>query len=269
MENGTKLAFKSLSGNGNGNGHANGNGHGNGNGNGHFPWKKFGKETVGLAIAEGASMMVSMGVIATADQIAPNLLKSASKVVGKIIEPYLLDPAEWFMKKACKLEECQPDYNQSREERAERMARFLLISSAAVGSSFVVKLGTRVGMNQMFSVGPAWKNTGNFFKDLWVNLKPRKHDWKVVGGDEGVHLGAFFLMNTFLAKHTDSAIRVLSKTLQTLGYSEEKSKELAAMFMVWEVPNMIGFSAGVGVIALDMKRNGNGNGNGNGHIHVP
>lgn len=233
-----------------------GNGHHNGNGNGHRrgPLKNVFAESAGLGVAEFASIATSLGVIAVAEDIAPNMLKSASHAVGKVIEPYLLDPAESFLKAVCKLEECQPDMNKSREQRADDLAKISIIFSTAFVASLGAKIMTRKVINNVLDLAHSKAaSTGKPIRDfLKNNLVPDKHDRKVVYWDEGFHIGSLLLLNTGIAKQTDDMIHGASNILQkVLGWSKEKSDRVASMTMIWEVPNILGWMAGVGAIAHD------------------
>jgi hypothetical protein len=231
-----------------GSGHHNGNG--NGNGNSRTPWNAIGAESFGLGIAELVSMGVSLGVVGIADDVAPSVLKHSSRMVGKILEPYL-ENIERGLQKVCKLEECKPDLNQSREKRAETLAHTILVFSAAWAISMAAKLGTRVGMNSLLKVSGAPK-TGNWFQR---HLMPKKHDLKVVAWDESVHIGSLLFMNTAAAKYTDDMIVTTTDMLQRWGMSEKRAKNLASMGIIWELPNALGWFAGVGAIAHDRLKN--------------
>jgi hypothetical protein len=219
--------------------------HTNGNG---YKWKwKATQESFGLGIAEGVSMAVSLGVVAVADQIAPNLLQTVSKTLSRVcVEPYL-ENIEWGLGKICKLDECKPNLEQSRDERAEALAKTMIVFGAAWSTSMVAKMGTRLGMNRLLQIKPKIV-TGNWFRD---NMLPQAHDWKVLAWDEGIHIGSLIMVNTGAAKVTDEAIKVTDKLLQNCGWSEHKAKEIASMAMIWEVPNFLGWLAGVGSIFYD------------------
>lgn len=221
----------------------------NGHANRNEAWGKIGKESFGLLIAEGVSIGVSLGVVGLADTIAPNLLKSCSKTLGKVILPYL-DNIEGGLKRVCKLEECQPDLNQPREQRSERLARTMIVFSSAWATSMAAKLATRKFINEKLGITKPAPRTGKWYKDAYNDfLRPTEHDKHVFYWDEGVHYGSLILMNTGAAKFTDDMIRATSNMLQQCGMSKQKANEMAAMGMIWEVPNALGWLAGVGKIA--------------------
>ena len=214
----------------------------NHNSSGKTPFQKIWMESAGLAAAEITSMGVSLGVVALADKIAPGLVTAATKTVSKIvIEPYL-EGIEKVMTTFCRLEECKPNKDEPREKRAERLARATVLFSAAFVPSFLTKLAVRRGVNQALTMGdqhPWWK--------IW---HANGHDWKIVGWDEGAHIGSMILLNTGAAKHTDELIRGSTSVIQKLfGLSEEKAHEISSMAMIWELPNAIGLAFGVGAIA--------------------
>jgi len=197
----------------------------------------------GLVLAEFASMATSLGVVAVADTIAPNLINKASDVVAKVvIEPHL-DTIEKFMGKVCKLEECKPDQTKSREERAHNLAHTSIIFGAAWIGSMLVKLATRSIYRRFGEV-------------VAVDNKPHfgftKHDWKLAFWDESVHIGSFLLWNSGMPKQADAAVVTGTKMLQkTLGLSEDKAKNVATMAVVWEFPNIMGLLSAGRVVYSD------------------
>ena len=63
-----------------------------------------------------------------------------------------------------------------------------------------------------------------------------------------------------MAKHTDELIRTASGALQkTMGWNKEKADRVSSMAMIWEMPNILGWLAGLGVIG---RRHFYGDGNG-------
>ena len=210
-------------------------------------WGNIAKETCGLGFAEIASTAVSLGVVAVAGDIAPHLVDKCGDVIGKILQPHI-DAVQNNLLKICKLEECKPDMTLSQEERAKSMGKTIAVVGTAGVLAFGVKLLTRTSMNRLLGVGEI-TNTGHAIKDLLHDIKPKAHDWKVVVADEGLHVGAVLFMNTVGAKRTDDLIRSTSSILQKWGFPKQKADNVAAMGMVWELPNIVGFTAGVGSIA--------------------
>lgn len=209
------------------------------------PWRDFTAETAGLGLAEMVSIGVSLGVVGIADQVAPGLIKQCSKTVGKVIEPYL-DHIENGLQKVCKLEECQPDKNLPRQERAENLAKTIIVFSSAWAMSMAAKIITRKVFNDFAGVkGEEIEKTGNKLKDFMNQyVIPNKHDRHVFYWDEGVHYGSLLLLNTGLAKNTDDMIRSTSRVLQKCGMGKKKADELSAMGVIWELPNVLGWMAG-------------------------
>ena len=228
--------------------------------NGARVWKNIRTEGLCLGAAELVSVGVSLGVVGVADTIAPNLIKSCSKSIGKIIEPHL-DNIEKFLSTVCKLEECQPDPNKSRQERAETIGKTCVVFGAAWALSLAAKLATRKRMNEAFGLSVKAPRTGLWYKDFFNDyLKPSAHDTNVLKWDEGVHYGSLLLLNTVGAKYTDDMLHSTSKVLQKCGMSKTKADELAAMGIIWELPNILGFVAGVGAITKHHITSANGNG---------
>lgn len=208
------------------------------NGNGRSSFQKFLLESAGFSVAEMVSIGVSLGVIAVADQVAPSLLKTASRCVSKTcIEPHL-DTIERSLKKVCKLEECQPDQTKSREERAENLAHTLILFSAAWVAAMASKIATRRAMiklsGELVHRDPAQR---------WYGLSSEEK--LIMTLDEGVHYGSLLLFNTGAAKHTDAMINATSSMLQSCGVPEKKAKEISGMAMIWELPNVLGMVAGM------------------------
>lgn len=209
-------------------------------------------ESLGLGVAEFVSIATSLGAVAYTEELAPNTLKSVSHTVAKVIEPYILDPAEWTISHLCRLEECQPDLTKSREQRAEELTKTGIVFSIAFIASFVMKVATRKVLNHVLDLSHSpHVNTNRWAHDFLENyIKPDKHDRKILYWDEGIHLGSLILLNTGIAKQTDKMIHVTSSILQkSLGWSKQKSDRVASMTMIWEVPNVIGWLAGAGAIA--------------------
>ena len=218
-------------------------------GNGNGRWKNIFAESAGLGIAEIISIGVSLGVVGMADQVAPGLIKTSSEMMGKLIEPYL-DHVEKGLKTVCHLEECQPDMNKSRQERAEQIAKRVIVFSSAWSISMIAKIITRKWINEKLNLVPKAPRSGNWWKDFKTDyLEPSKHDTDVLLWDEGVHYGSLLLLNTGLAKVTDNMLHATSNVLQKCGISKGKADELAGMAVIWELPNLLGFAAGTGRIA--------------------
>jgi hypothetical protein len=209
------------------------------------------KESLGLGVAEFASIATSLGVVAVADDLAPGLIKYASKAISKTcVEPFL-DYWEGGLKTICKLEDCQPDLTKSREERAERLAHTIVVFSSAWAASMAAKLAVRKLSNNMTDLNHHKEPvTGDWFKDKVLYRYLNKHDWAVLSADEGIHLGSLILVNRIVPKNTDDLIRGTSGILQkTLGWSKKRADNVASMGIIWEVPNVMGWLAGVGMIA--------------------
>ena len=201
---------------------------------------KIGAESFGFAVAETVSMSTSLGVVGIADQVAPGLLKGASKVVSKVcIEPFL-DTIEGTLSTVCRLKECQPDMTKTREERAESLAKTLIVFSSAWATSMAAKVLTRRLMND------------------WAGIKENKplpgqilstNEKKIFLADEGIHYGMIAIMNTIGAPVTDEMINSTANILNKCGVPEKKAHEVASMAVVWELPNLMGMVAGIGAIA--------------------
>ncbi len=211
------------------------------------------KESGGFFLAEMVSMATSLGVVAVADQLAPSLLKDASKVVSKTcIEPFL-DTIEGTLGTVCRLKECQPDMTKTREERAEGIAKTLLVFTAAWATSMAAKLYTRGLVNRLTGVNPhQLPSSGSWIKDQFNSIGAELKDpntRRIFLMDEGIHYGMIGIMNTVGAPVTDEMINSVSNVLTKTGMSEKKAREISSMAVVWELPNLLGMAAGMGAIA--------------------
>lgn len=208
------------------------------------------KEGVGFSVAELVSMGTSLGVVAVADQVAPDLLKTASKALSKVVfEPYL-ESIERALGTVCKLEECKVDVNEDRQKRAEKLAHTSIVFGSAWALSMVAKFATRRVMNHAFDIKdkPIAK-TGNWFMDKIAFKVLHPDEWKIGAADELVHLGSLITVNTAAAKMTDEMIRTNTSILTKCGIPEKKAHEISSMAMIWELPNFLGLLAGLGVIS--------------------
>jgi len=206
------------------------------------PNNRIFKESIGFGVAEFVSMGVSLGVVGVADSVAPEMMKDASKFIGRnVIEPHL-ETIEKLIGRVCKLEECQVDTTKSREQRSEALGRMTILFGASWVGAMLAKLATRRFVNRKLGV---------IEEDLGFKLS--KHEKIIFAMDEGIHYGSLLLLNTGAAKHTDSAIRSTASVLQKCGIPEHKAKELATMALVWELPNLLGLGAGIAGIVGNHK----------------
>lgn len=217
-----------------------------------------GVEALGFMGAELASMATSLGVVAVADQLIPKpILEHTYHAVGKVLEPFLLDPYEKAKHMFCRLEECKTDENKSREERAEQMAKVLLVFGAAWAISMRAKLYTRRGLNKLFDIHEHEVKlpSDTSFVRKAVNVvvpwdKMTSQERMIFTADEAVHYGSMVLMNMPFAHGTDEMIRTAKRVIhKATGFDEKKSQEIADMAVIWEMPNLLGMLAGFGAIA--------------------
>ena len=207
------------------------------------------REAGAFSAAELASIAVSLGVVGVADEVAPNLIKKGSKALSKaIIEPNL-DTIERILGKFCKLEECKIDPNQGNAERAERLAHISIVFGAAWASAMLTKFLTRRYLTRKIPEHDPTSSRYKYHPDDEKVWGVTKHEWKLFGADEGVHYGSLLLFNTGAAKVTDELIRTCTRILVKCGVPEKKAHELSSMAWIWEVPNLLGAAAGVGVIS--------------------
>lgn len=212
-------------------------------------------ESAGFGAAEFASMGVSLGVVAFMDKIVPKgIMNGAVNFVAKnVVEPNL-DFIEKNMKK-CRLEECQVDESKTREERARRLAKGVVVFGSAYITALGAKMIVRDKFNKHYSIGGGDKKP--LPTDAGI-IRRAVHHLPFVGAskdanmialaDEAVHIGSLVYLNTTASRFTDDHIHKLSNTLEKLGVSPQKAKEVSTMVMVWEVPNALGTAAGVGAI---------------------
>lgn len=215
--------------------------------------RNIGLESAGFAAAEGASMVTSLGVVAVMDKVVPkSLMDKATGIVSKIfIEPHL-DFIERNLAR-CHLEECQVDETKTREERARRLANGVLIFGTAYGFSLAAKFGARKYANKLTGVSePDIAAGATLFEKIKSHIPfiGYTRDANMIAfADEAVHLGSLVYLNTKASQFTDDHIKSLSNTLEKLGVSKEKAKEVSTMVMVWEIPNFLGLMAGEAAIS--------------------
>ncbi len=207
------------------------------------------RESGGFAAGELASMGVSLGVVAVMDKVIPkSIMDKATSTVAKVcITPYL-DVIERNLAK-CKLEECQVDETKTREERANRLAKMALV----FGTAYFISLAAKLAVRKWVNAEPHEKVPND--APLYQKIRPHI---PIIGSsraaniitfaDEGVHIGSFVYLNTMGSNLSDEHIKKMSKTLEKLGVSPQKAKEVSTMVMVWEVPNFLGMLAGGGAI---------------------
>jgi len=218
------------------------------------------RECGAFGVAEIVSMATSLGVVAIADQVIPKSIQNTVyQSLGKILEPTLLDPFEKVKSKFCKLEECKTDPNKSREQRSEDMAKLLVVFGSAWVISMAAKLKTRRWLNKSFNVMedlhmPKLEPNASLGKKLafhtvpWVYWSPEER--LIFAADEGIHYGSIFLMNNQLSPVTDEMIRSATNVIHKItGFDEKKSREIADMLIIWEMPNFLGMFTGFGAIA--------------------
>ncbi|MBY0407043.1 MAG: hypothetical protein K2Q01_05075 [Rickettsiales bacterium] len=205
-----------------------------------------------------------IGVVAVADMLIPKpLLSGAAKCLAKcVVEPFL-DPIERGLSKICKLRECQVNPDEPREKRAEQLAKTLLVFGAAYAASLEAKFLTRHGINRYFGlhgghnarIAPAANaTTWQKFKHYGTLKHWSAEDKAIMFADEGMHLGALYLMNNTFAPFTDRMIKDTTGVIQKqTGWTKEKSHEVASMMWVWEAANGLGALAGMGIIAGNHK----------------
>lgn len=217
-------------------------------------------ESGGFAVAEVGSAAVDLGVVGLIDLIIPKpVVEYGSQILAKyVIEP-ILDPIEKGITKVCKLEECQVDETKSREERAQKIGRDMIVFGTAGAVAFVSKLLIRRGWNEHFGIvehNPAkftLKDAGGVMP--WISHHLRldfmsPHEKMIMLADEGVHMTSLWLANNQMAPLTDKIIRHTSDILQSgTGMDKEKADDVSKMFAIWELPNLIGTAAGMGAIA--------------------
>ena len=220
-------------------------------------------ESAGFLAAEGTSMLTSLGVVALADIIIPKpIMQYGAQVLGKaVVEPFI-DSIDHVMSSVCKLDECKTDTSKSRQERAEQIGKGMIVFSAAYVISMGAKLATRRFWNT--NVGdiaktlkditpaklPAGTPFGQRLKHAFTFQWVSPHEKMVFLADEGMHYGSLYLMNNQLAPMTDAMIRGTAKIVQkTTGADDKKAHEVATMWSVWEIPNILGAGAAITAIA--------------------
>lgn len=218
--------------------------------------KNIGLESTSFGAAEIVGMGTSLGVVAVLDKVLPkSLLDGATNVVAKVVvEPYL-DTIEKTLDK-CHLAECKTDETKSREERACRLAKGLVVFGSAYFISLGAKLGTRRFLNDAFRICPDagrkklpkeakwWQHVVNHIPVI----NSSREENIIFAADELAHIGSLIYLNTTASKLTDHHIDKTTNRLEKLGISHSKAQQIAEMLHIWEIPNGIGMVAGLGTI---------------------
>lgn len=226
---------------------------------GHSAAGSFALESGGFLIAEAVSILAGLGTVAATDLVIPkSAMKYGAQVLGKaVVEPFL-DQIDYVSSKICKLDECKPDADETREQRAERFGKVIIVFGAAYAISMAAKLFTRRAWNEHHNIiedlpAPISRKevgTWNWIKHhaTFQSVSPKEK--MIFAADEGVHYASLYLLNNQAAPLTDAMIRKSTKLIHdTTGLSEEKSHEISTMAWVWDAPNILGAVAGIGAIA--------------------
>lgn len=224
---------------------------------------KIALESGGFLVSEMAQAVVGVGVVAVADLVIPKpILSAATQTVSKLVVEPFLDPIEAGLSKMCRLQECKLDNDKPREQRAEAIAKTMIVFGTAYAASMLTKLHVRREWNKHFKIttddhiippaanATSWQKVKHY--SSFSHWTPQE---KVIfAADEGIHLGSLFLINNTLAPYTDQAIKTTSSLIQKVtGCSEQKAHEVSSMAWVWEAANGLGAIAGIGVIAGNHK----------------
>lgn len=197
--------------------------------------------------AEFASALVSVGTIAAlshAEKMFPHESAQVIQYVSKhIIEPNL-DAIEKTLTTVCKMEECQPDPNKPREERAKDWARALLL----FGGSWLPGLASKYMMRRYMNGHFGLESEQSHQTPWWKIWKMSKHEFSILAFDEGVHYGSMLYLNTAGAKINDDMVHGATSILEKLGMDHKQAKDVAMMSVVHEFPNALGLASAVGVI---------------------
>lgn len=208
----------------------------------------FAKEGLGFCFAEGASMLVSLGVVAMGDQVAPGAIHSLGNVVSKT----LIKPNLPLVEKAlsyCKLEECRPDPKDTPDQRADRLGYWTVLFGASWVAGMVAKLQTRRIMNRSFGIHDVPQPKADTWWQWCKNQMPTKKEAIILSADDITHYALLGWINTSGAEYTDDMIKATGNMLtKSFGLSPQKAHEVAAYTMIWEMPNLLGLGAGLGAI---------------------
>jgi hypothetical protein len=231
--------------------HTNGNGFTNGS-----VGKRVALRTTGFGVAEGVSILASLGAFAYVDKISPAGVDALSKTLSKIVvEPYL-DNIEWGLSKVCKLEECQHDREKTREQRALDLSHNLVKFNASWAVGMIAKIMARKKMDTALKI-PYDNGHSTPWWQFWKMSKP---ELRLFVADEGVHYGSLLMLNTGVANVTDEFIRTTTNVLEKCGMDHDRAHELATYSLVWELPNVLGFASGTTAIALNEASAAKGHG---------
>lgn len=189
-------------------------------------------------------MVTSLGVVAVADKLVPGLMKDASHVLGKVVFLPHLESWERGIHKLTKIDDFKVDTTKSREARADEIARATILFGASWAASFASKMAGRRWLNNVFKVPQEHRPDAKWYKP-WVMTD---HEKVLVLTDELAHYGSLVYLNTVGAKVSDELMGATTNILKMTGMSERKAKDISAMTVIWELPNLLGLAAGVGGI---------------------
>lgn len=222
------------------------------------PWRNTGAELTGFLGAEILAEGVWIGAAAITGMIPKSMMHAAASAVGKVcIEPFL-DPIEKTLGKVCKLKECQPDPSLPKSERAERLARTILVYAPAIAISLEAKVATRKFFNKRMALRadtPTRMLPEN--ASMWQKITHygKLRHWSpqekmIFFVDEGTQIGSFLVLNNQLAPFTDDMVKSTSGVLQhAFHMKKEKADEWGAATWLWVVPNSMGAIGAAAMIA--------------------
>jgi hypothetical protein len=197
------------------------------------PWSDIRHELGGFTIAELASEGTWLLLAAVTTAVPDKIMDGATKTVGKYVVEPMLDPLEALVTKVCHLEECKIDKNESREVRAQHLARAMIVFTPAWAGSWAVKLLVR------HELQPEAKRKEDKARKEDKVFSPSAN--MIITADEITQLGSMYVLNNQLAPASDEMIRSLTRISQkVLGVSEKRAHEFASTVVVWAVPNAIG-----------------------------
>lgn len=197
---------------------------------------RTGKQMATATVAEFACSAVSFGALAYIDKLCPKQMEKVKQFVAEECIQPLLVPIETIEKYT--FANIEGDVFKERQKlhprlRAKEISNTLIDYGLAFGAGGLAKFGTRFGLESMLGIDPGHKELG-----------------KSILCDEGVHFGSTLLMNCPLfADKTRGAIDTVACVLgKCFGMPDETARRMANGAILWEVPNMIGFLAQLGMI---------------------
>ena len=219
--------------------------------------KAVGLESIGFGLAEGVSLVTSLGVVAVLDKLIPKeAMHAINSTIAKVcVEPFM-GPIENVRNKVCSMNHCEDiDSTKTRQERAEAIAKWIVVGGVAWWASILAKGAARNWANTKFEIPHEERiklaEGSPLLKRLIHKVTLRgwsKQEKMVMLSDEAVHYGSLLLLNTVGLRFTNDTVHSIQGVLEKQGIGKEKAHEMAEWLGRWEIANAAGIAAGMAAV---------------------